>query len=221
MEPFPLSPYAPPPAARLTTIHIDDHIIVANKPGGLLSVPGRGPEKAFCAVSVLSDRVGDVFTVHRLDMDTSGIIVFARTKAAQSRLSRAFQERQISKTYLAVVEGEPIPKSGEITFPIAAYSKRRPLRHIEEGGREAITHYETLETQADKSLIKLSPVTGRSHQLRLHMQAIGHPILGDRFYGRETSANQLMLHAETLGFPHPETKEKVRYFAPKPDYFQL
>lgn len=195
--------------------------MLANKPSGLLSVPGRGPEKACCAVSILSDRLGEAFTVHRLDMDTSGIMAFARTKLAQSRLSRAFQERKTQKSYLAIVEGQPQPAAGQIDFPIAAYSKQRPLRHIEEGGQEALTKYETVQSDGANSLLKLTPITGRSHQLRLHLKAIGHPIRGDRFYGNTETASRLMLHAETLGFPHPITREKEIYIAPTPDYFHI
>lgn len=218
---FPLSPYIPPSADKLTIIYRDDHIVLANKPSGLLSVPGRGPEKAFCAVSILSERLGEIFTVHRLDMDTSGIMVFARTKMAQSKLSRSFQERRTQKAYLAIVEGEPQPAAGQIDLPIANYSKQRPLRHIEVGGQDALTKYETVDNTSTKSLLKLTPITGRSHQLRLHLKAIGHPVLGDRFYGNADTAPSLMLHAETLGFPHPNSGEIKTFIAPKPDYFYL
>lgn len=219
MTPFPMSPYAPPDADALVTLYEDEAVIIADKPAGLLSVPGRAPEKAFCAVSILSERHGAVLTVHRLDMDTSGIMVFARTKAAQSSLSRAFQERKVTKAYLAMVEGRPNPASGTIDLPIAAHSLQRPLRHITEDGRPAITHFETLKSTSNKSLIQLTPETGRSHQLRLHLKALGHPILGDRFYGDGKSAKRLMLHAFRLGFPHPETGQPVRFTAPEPDCF--
>ena len=214
-----MSPYAPPSADALITLHEDEAIIIADKPSGLLSVPGRAPEKAFCAVSILSERHGEILTVHRLDMDTSGVMVFARTKSAQSSLSRAFQERKVAKSYLAMVEGQPNPASGTIDLPIASYSLQRPLRHIAADGRPAITHFETLKHSAGTSLIKLTPKTGRSHQLRLHMQALGHPILGDRFYGTSENAKRLMLHAFSLEFRHPESGQYVHYTAPKPDCF--
>ncbi|MEO1641703.1 MAG: RluA family pseudouridine synthase [Pseudomonadota bacterium] len=220
-NPLPPSPYCPPPAEDLKTLHIDDHIVIANKPAGLLSVPGRGPEKAFCAVSILSARHGDIFTVHRLDMDTSGIMVFARTKPAQSRLARAFQDRRVEKTYTAIVHGTPAPASGTINLPIATFSHQRPLRHIDENGREAITRYETLKIEGGKSLISLKPKTGRSHQLRLHLKAIGTPILGDRFYGIGDDSPFLLLHATTLSFRHPHTNERQHHIAPIPDYFPL
>ncbi|MEL8056252.1 MAG: RluA family pseudouridine synthase [Pseudomonadota bacterium] len=218
---LPLSPYRPPAAEALETLYIDDHIIIASKPSGLLSVPGRGPEKAFCAVSILSRRHGEVFTVHRLDMDTSGIMVFARTKPAQSRLARAFQDRRIEKTYLAFVHGQPDPKQGKIDLAIATFSKQRPLRHIDENGRPAITHYETLETRPNHALLQLKPETGRSHQLRLHLKAIGTPIVGDKFYGPDDSAPHLLLHAATLEFNHPATNERVQFTAPQPSYFEI
>ena len=219
MTDFPISPYAPPPADALITLYEDDAIIIADKPSGLLSVPGRGPEKAFCATSILTERHGEVFTVHRLDMDTSGIMVFTRTKPAQSALSRAFQERKVKKSYLAVVEGKPSPSSGTIDLPIAAYSLQRPLRHIDPDGRPAITHFETLHSRANTSLLELAPETGRSHQLRLHLKSLGHPILGDRFYGTADSAKRLMLHASTLIFQHPESEQQMHYTAPKPECF--
>ncbi|MEL7231526.1 MAG: RluA family pseudouridine synthase [Pseudomonadota bacterium] len=219
--PLPQSPYNPPPAESLKTLYIDDHIVVASKPAGLLSVPGRGPEKAFCAVSILSVRHGDVLTVHRLDMDTSGIVVFARTKPAQSRLARAFQDRRVEKTYTAIVHGTPDPVTSTINLPIATFSHQRPLRHIDENGREAITHYETLKTEGAKSLLSLKPETGRSHQLRLHLKSIGVPILGDRFYGIGDESPHLLLHATTLSFRHPHTNERQHYTAPIPDYFPL
>lgn len=216
-----LSPYHPPAPDKLETIFVDEDIVIANKPSGLLSVPGRGPEKSVCAVSILSERHGEVFTVHRLDMDTSGIMVFARTKPAQSRLARAFQDRRVQKTYLAIVHGQPHPPTGLIDFPIAALSKQRPLRHIEENGREAITEYEVIENANGKTLLNLTPKTGRSHQLRLHLQAIGTPILGDRFYGRDDGCKHLLLHAQMLEFRHPGSNELVRYTASRPDDFKL
>ena len=216
-----LTPYNPPAADKLETVFFDEDIIIANKPSGLLSVPGRGPEKSVCAVSILSERHSEVFTIHRLDMDTSGIMVFARHKPAQSRLSRAFQDRRVEKTYRAIVHGKPHPPTGVIDLPIAALSKQRPLRHIDENGREAVTAYETLDEIEDKALLKLHPKTGRSHQLRLHLKAIGTPIIGDRFYGHEDGSKHLMLHAQTLVFRHPTSNDRVQYSAALPDYFQL
>ncbi|GAB5459496.1 MAG: pseudouridine synthase [Henriciella sp.] len=209
-------PYTPPPEADLTSLFVDDDIIVADKPSGLLSVPGRGGEKATCAESLLAERHGSAFTVHRLDMDTSGVMVFARTKAAQRALSICFQKRLPKKQYTAIVEGAPQGDSGTIALPIAKFSHQRPLRHIDKDGQEAITHWQVIERDNNKTRLKLTPETGRSHQLRLHLSAIGHPILGDPFYGDTALAKRLLLHADTLSFPHPKTMKPIRFKAKSP-----
>lgn len=209
--------YKPPPAAQLTTLFADAHILVANKPSGLLSVPGRGPEKALCAQSILSERHGAALTVHRLDMDTSGLMVFARTPQAHRRLSASFERRETDKTYIAIVDGDMAKASGTIDLPIAKYSRQRPLRHIEEGGRPSVTKWHVISHSAKTTRVMLHPITGRSHQLRLHLSAIGHPILGCAFYGDPGSAERLMLHAETLAFPHPDTGKRLEFTAP-PDF---
>lgn len=209
-------PYTPPPADDLISLFVDDDIIVADKPSGLLSVPGRGAEKAICAASLLANRHGSAFTVHRLDMDTSGVMVFARTKAAQRALSICFQKRLPEKQYTAIVEGRPQGDSGTITLPIAKFSRQRPLRHIDEDGQEAITHWQVVERDNHTTRLKLIPETGRSHQLRLHLSAIGHPILGDPFYGDTALAKRLLLHAEKLSFPHPETMKSIQFKAKPP-----
>lgn len=209
--------YAPPPDHALKILHEDADIIIIDKPSGLLSVPGRGPEKAVCAVSIVSQRLGDVFTVHRLDMDTSGIMVFARTKAAQKSLSQAFQQRRVAKTYTAIVEGEMARDTGRIDLPIAKFSLQRPLRHTAPDGQEAITEWQVMHRRKDNTTrVRLTPLTGRSHQLRLHLKDIGHPILGDPFYGDETRAPRLLLHAETLTLPHPATGASTIYVTPCP-----
>lgn len=210
------SPYAPPPADTVITVHQDDEIVLIDKPSGLLSVPGRGPEKAFCAQSVVSDRYGPVLTVHRLDMDTSGLMIFARTKDAQRALSRQFEKRAIEKTYEALVEGEVAENSGTIDKAIAKYSLDRPLRHLDPDGQTAITHWHVMDRSSEQSRLKLQPETGRSHQLRLHLASIGHPILGDVFYGDKTRHSRLCLHAKTLSFAHPRTNKNVQVATPTP-----
>ncbi len=210
------SPYLPPPAETVITVHCDDQIVLIDKPSGLLSVPGRGPEKAFCAQSVSSDRHGPVLTVHRLDMDTSGLMIFARTKDAQRALSRQFEKRAVEKTYEALVEGMITEKSGTIDKSIAKYSLDRPLRHLDPDGPPAITHWRMIERSADQSRLHLHPETGRSHQLRLHLASIGHPILGDVFYGDKTRHERLCLHAKTLNFYHPHTDDKIQFSTPTP-----
>lgn len=210
-------PYFPPPPNDLKTLYIDDDIILANKPSGLLSVPGRGPEKAICVHSILSDRHGPVLTVHRLDMDTSGLMVFARTKEAHRHLSRSFELRRAEKEYVAVVENQIERDAGEITLPIAKYSLRRPFRHTDPDGQEAITHWQVAARTPATTRLLLSPKTGRTHQLRVHLSAIGHPILGDDLYGNQSLAARLLLHASRLNFPHPAS-QKIVSFQSEPDF---
>ncbi|MEM7330098.1 MAG: RluA family pseudouridine synthase [Pseudomonadota bacterium] len=212
----PAKPYNPPAPNTLETVYIDDTLIVANKPSGLLSVPGIGPEKAICANSILSDRHGAVLTVHRLDMDTSGLIVFARTKDMQRQMSKLFETRRIEKSYEALVSGHIAADAGQIDRAIAKHSLKRPLRHLDPDGQRAITDWRVMERSATKTRVSLHPQTGRSHQLRLHMASLGHPILGDVFYGDPTSFERLCLHAAKLSFDHPETGESLSLIAATP-----
>lgn len=209
-------PYKPPPPEALKTVFEDDVIIVADKPSGLLSVPGIGPEKAVCANSLLSERHGTVLTVHRLDMDTSGLIIFARTKAAQRALSKQFEARQVEKTYQALIQGRPETESGIVDRAIARFSHQRPLRHLDPEGQTAITHWHVLDRLDHATRVSLSPKTGRSHQLRLHMASLGHPILGDVFYGDPNSHDRLCLHASSLRFNHPVSDEVLSLDAQTP-----
>ena len=212
----PPKPYTPPSRESLITLYCDDVIVLADKPSGLLSVPGRGPEKAFCAQSILSDRHGPVLTVHRLDMDTSGIMIFARTKDAQRVLSRQFENRTVEKTYEALVQGVVSETSGTIDKAIAKYSLDRPLRHLDPDGQTAITHWSVLDRLPETTRLHLRPETGRSHQLRLHLASIGHPILGDEFYGDQTSHERLCLHAKSLRFDHPNSQARIEHLAATP-----
>ena len=195
-------PYLPPPAAQLECVYADSDMLVLNKPAGLLSVPGKGPEKARCVVTDAQERFGPAYIVHRLDMDTSGLIVLARTIECRRALAHAFQTRQVKKRYLALIEGVPDELSGTIDRPVARYSRQRPLRHLEAGGLSAITHWRLINTapEGTHSRIELTPLTGRSHQLRLHMQSIGHAILGDPLYGQPRTFSRLALHATQLTF---------------------
>jgi len=207
----PSKPYSPTPPDLLETVFIDDDLVVANKPSGLLSVPGLGPEKAICANSQLSDRHGAVLTVHRLDMDTSGLILFARHKQAQRALSKQFEMRRVEKSYEALVEGQLAPDIGTIDKAIARHSLNRPLRHLDADGQTAITHWTVLAKDLANTRIQLRPETGRSHQLRLHMASLGHPILGDVFYGNPDSHSRLCLHAKALAFIHPTDGTKLAF----------
>ncbi len=212
----PPKPYKPPPPDQLQTLYCDQWIVVCDKPSGLLSVPGRGPEKAVCASAILSARHGEVLIVHRLDMDTSGVMIFARTKAIQRTLSASFENRAVGKSYEALISGIPGDHRGTVHAAIAKYSLERPLRHLDPDGREAITHWQIVDRADGYSRVALTPETGRSHQLRLHMASLGHPILGDVFYGDASSHERLCLHATSLHLPHPHSGTDIRFESSTP-----
>jgi len=199
--------YQAPPASRTEFVYCDYSLLVVNKPAGLLSVPGRGADKQDCLSVRVQQKFPDALVVHRLDMATSGLLVFALGKDMQRRLSAIFSDRLVKKSYVAIVAGQIEADSGEVDLPIIADWENRPLRKIDaESGKPSLTRYTKLEydTLNDTSRVLLEPVTGRTHQLRVHMHAIGHPILGDNLYtGR--SADRLYLHARTLSFIHPVT----------------
>ena len=191
-------------------LYQDDDFIVLNKPANLLSVPGRGPEKQDCLSARVQAEFPTALIVHRLDYDTSGIILMALNKPAQSNISRLFQEREVSKTYIAAVNGHIKQNTGSIDLPMRCDYERRPLQIIDhEQGKSALTHWKVLEQyENNTSRIELKPHTGRSHQLRLHMYSLGHPILGDNLYGTPESyamSKRLLLHAHQLAFTHPFT----------------
>ncbi|MBU0620558.1 MAG: RNA pseudouridine synthase [Gammaproteobacteria bacterium] len=188
----------------LDLIYCDDSLLVVNKPAGLLAVPGRGADKQDCLSARLLPDFPDSLVVHRLDMATSGLMVFARGKAMQRRLSQIFREREVSKRYIAVVSGKPEQDVGEIALPLVCDWPNRPKQMVDHAlGKPSLTRYCMLDMEGANSRVELEPVTGRTHQLRLHMAAIGHPILGDALYGIESSAPRLLLHAVSLDFAHP------------------
>jgi len=194
-----------PPRGGLDLIYFDESILVVNKPAGLLSVPGRGADKADSLVTRVQQEFSDALAVHRLDMATSGLMVFARGAEMQRRVSQMFRERKVEKRYVAVVAGKVEPMTGEVNLPIVADWPNRPLRKVDVGsGKPSLTRYRVLgyEKFVDATRLELEPVTGRTHQLRLHMASIGHPILGDALYGGQ-SADRLLLHAFLLSFIHP------------------
>ena len=192
-------------------VHADAHCIVAVKPSGLLSVPGRGEQHADCLYARLRRRYADALVVHRLDMSTSGLIVYARDPEAQRRLSRAFAQREVDKRYLAVVDGHVAAASGEIDLPLQADWPNRPKQKVDrDHGKASATRYRVLSRDGARATtrLELQPITGRAHQLRVHLLALGHPILGDALYAPpevRTRANRLLLHAQTLRFRHPMT----------------
>lgn len=206
----------------VTELYRDAHILVVNKPPFLLSVPGRAPENRDCVTARLKRRDPDLRLVHRLDLDTSGVMVFALTRDAQSALSRAFQQRRVAKAYQAVVDGLVREDEGEIDLPLCPDWPNRPLQKVcLETGKTALTRWRVLRRDAsrNRTRLRLEPVTGRSHQLRIHCREIGHPILGCDLYAPPAVlalSNRLLLHAETLAFNHPVTGLWNRFHSPVP-----
>jgi tRNA pseudouridine32 synthase / 23S rRNA pseudouridine746 synthase len=208
-----------PPDEPLRLIHADHAIVLVDKPAGLLTVPGKGEELADCLISRLHSVYPDALLVHRLDRDTSGVIVFALTRHAQRELSAQFEARKTRKAYRARLWGRLEPKEGTVDLPLIVDWPNRPLQHVDhENGKPAQTDWKVLGYEGDITRVRLSPLTGRSHQLRVHMQALGHPILGDPLYatGPARAFPRLMLHAESLRINHPETGRGMTFTAPVP-----
>jgi len=210
--------YAPPPDAP-EILYLDDDILVADKPSGLLSVPGRGEDRADCLIARLKAQFPNVLLVHRLDLDTSGVIVFALTPQAQAHLGKQFEERKTQKRYVALVAGHPAEPKGRVDLPLIVDWPNRPRQMVcHETGRPAQTDWRVLKTEGENTRMLLKPLTGRSHQLRVHMQALGHPILGDPLYatGAARAYPRLMLHAEELRLRHPTTGAAMTFRSPVP-----
>ena len=208
-----------PPDVPLRIIYEDRAILVADKPSGLLSVPGKTEGRADCLETRLRRAYPGTLLVHRLDCDTSGVMVFARNKAAQGFLGQEFEQRRTKKTYVARVFGDLQPDSGQVDLPIGVDWPNRPRQMVDAvNGRAAVTDWVVLGRDAGETRVHLFPLTGRSHQLRVHMLSLGHPILGDPIYatGAASAFPRLMLHAETLGLHHPDSGEWVTFSAPCP-----
>jgi tRNA pseudouridine32 synthase / 23S rRNA pseudouridine746 synthase len=190
-------------------IHLDDALIAADKPAGLLAVPGRGPHNADCLAARLQAVHADALVVHRLDMATSGLMLFGRGPAMQRALSMAFAARAVEKTYVAVVDGLIAQDCGEIDLPLIVDWPNRPRQVVDPGrGKPSLTRWRVLARDAalGRTRVALQPVTGRSHQLRVHLQAIGHLIVGDELYAPPAvalAAPRLLLHASRLQLAHP------------------
>jgi len=191
--------------APLTLLYIDDALIVAEKPAGLLAVPGRGEAGRDNLATRVQALHADALVVHRLDMATSGLMLLARGAEMQRRLSRAFAERQVAKAYVAVVEGVLADDEGVIDMPLLADWPNRPRQKVDfEHGKPSLTRWQVLQRGADCTRLALQPVTGRSHQLRVHLQHIGHPIRGDELYAAPpVQTARLLLHASELSLMHP------------------
>lgn len=204
----------------VSIIHIDDDIVIVNKQADVLSVPGRGPEKLDSISHRLSLQFDEIHIVHRLDMATSGIMVFARNKDSLRSLQQQFQNRQTQKTYQAIVAGRLTPTTGAINLPMRCDWPNRPRQMVcYEYGKKSLTRWQVLEYIDGNTRVNLMPVTGRSHQLRIHCNAMRHPILGDHLYGTNESQNatkHLCLHAQSLTFTHPKNHQRITFSSPVP-----
>jgi tRNA pseudouridine32 synthase/23S rRNA pseudouridine746 synthase len=221
-----------PDTDLIELIYQDAHLLVLNKPAGLLCVPGRGEDKQDCLSARAMQQWPDALIVHRLDMATSGLVLMARGGAMQRALSDAFANRLVHKRYQAIVDGA-MPVRDEwsvIDAPLMADWPRRPLQKVDPAGKPSITRWRALHSSAPSvsagataTHVLLEPLTGRSHQLRVHLLSIGHPILGDALYGSaevQARAPRLLLHASELGFVHPATQQTLRFESP-PDFSLL
>lgn len=196
-----------PPDTPLDILHHDHELLVVNKPNGLLSVPGKGEHLADCLIARIQAVFPEALLVHRLDRDTSGVMVFALTPHAQRHLGLQFEKRQTKKVYIAEVWGEVAEDSGTVDLPLIVDWPNRPKQHVDyENGKAAQTDWKVVRRRDGKTRMRLMPLTGRSHQLRVHMLELGHPILGDPFYasGAARDFPRLMLHAESLRLRHPD-----------------
>lgn len=214
--------YHPPIAPWLSILHQDDHIVVVNKQPGILSVSGNKSQFIDSIIHRLQQKYSYVESVHRLDMATSGIMVAALSKLADRDIKKQFRERIPKKTYIAVVYGHLAQDTGKIELPLICDWPNRPRQMVDfENGKHALTEYQVISRNANNTTrVKLFPFTGRSHQLRVHMQAIGHPILGDKFYAHPEAfsmSQRLLLHAQLLTINHPKTGESMT-FTCEPDF---
>ena len=213
--------YRPPPG--LDIVHEDERLIVCNKPSGLLTVPGKDPSLADCLEARVQARYPDrpaTKVVHRLDKDTSGLLLLAFDKAALGALGSQFEHRKVDKYYVARVWGDVEGDSGLIDLPLATDWENKPRQRVDhERGRPSRTQWEVIAREGGITRLKLIPLTGRTHQLRVHMVALGYPILGDNFYASGealAAADRLQLHAQMMGFAHPDDQRRLEFVAPAP-----
>ncbi|WP_425099907.1 RluA family pseudouridine synthase [Tropicibacter sp. S64] len=209
-----------PPQGEIPVLHEDSDLLIVDKPAGLLSVPGKGEGLEDCLLTRLEKAFPTVRLVHRLDRDTSGVMVFALTAHAQKHLGLQFENRKVKKTYVARIAGELEPKEGEVDLPLIVDWPNRPRQMVcRETGKPALTAWKVVSSGGAESRVRLFPHTGRSHQLRVHMLSLGHPILGDALYAPETAGlyPRMMLHAEELRLNHPENGRGMKFRA-QPDF---
>jgi tRNA pseudouridine32 synthase / 23S rRNA pseudouridine746 synthase len=208
--------YRPP--AGLVVLHADAELLVVNKPSGLLSVPAKPPGPADCLEARVRAAFPGARLVHRLDLETSGVVVFARSRLAQRHLNWQFERRGVRKTYIARVTGRVAAEAGRIELPLACDWPNRPRQMVcHDRGRPARTDWRVIGREPEVTRLELAPLTGRSHQLRVHLSAIGHPILGDPIYAgpsARAAAERMQLHALALAFRHPDGGAWVRFEAP-------
>ena len=203
----------PPPMGDIEYVYNDEQIIIVDKPANMLSVPGRTPDKQDCLIHRVQKLFPEARIVHRLDFATSGLMVIAQNRESHRELSRQFEKRETKKTYVAIVFGQPEPASGVLDQPMRCDWERRPLQIVDyQLGKKALTHWRIIERFENSCLVELTPTTGRTHQLRVHMQAMGHPILGDELYAHEAAysmADSLNLHAKELIINHPAENNRM------------
>jgi tRNA pseudouridine32 synthase/23S rRNA pseudouridine746 synthase len=223
MPPMPaLLDYRPPMEPYLNVLHVDDDILVVDKQSGLLSVPGKDPSLWDCVEFRARQTWPTAGMCHRLDKDTSGVLVLALNKRAHGRIGSQFEHRKTTKSYVARVAGVVEPEAGLVDLPLATDWENKPRQRVDhENGRPAQTEWAVLEREPDVTRLRLHPLTGRTHQLRVHMKAIGHVILGDAFYADAdadalAAADRLQLHAAELGLTHPTTNQFMTFVAPTP-----
>jgi len=209
--------YTPPKHEGLDILFKDDYLIAINKPSGLLSVPGRGTNKQDCMIGRVLLEYPSALVIHRLDMSTSGIILFALNKSVQKLMGRLFETRKINKQYIAKVHGSLKNQTGLIDQPLITDWNNRPKQKIDyNNGKPSQTKYKLNYVDSNNnSFVELFPITGRSHQLRVHMSSIGHAILGDELYGTtqtKTASSRLLLHAQKIDFIHPMTNNKINIY---------
>jgi len=211
-----------PPTENLQILYSDDDLLVVDKPAELLAVPGRRPEHKDSLLTRLQQTHPEVLIVHRLDMSTSGLLILAKNPASHRHLSRQFEQRQVKKHYMAVIDGKPEQQTGQIDLPLICDWPNRPRQMVDHNqGKPAHTAYRvrSYDPANDSSRVELIPTTGRTHQLRVHMLALGHPILGDDLYGNATTLNKaerLLLHASGLEFSHPTTGKQLKFTSDPP-----
>ena len=219
MQPRLMTEYRPP-EGPLAVLHADDDLVFVDKASGLLSVPGKPADHWDCLEHRVRQAYAQALLIHRLDMETSGVMVFALNPCAQRIINGQFERRVVQKTYVARVAGQLAADEGEIDLPLIADWPRRPMQKVcFETGKPSRTRWRVIERETDATRLELSPETGRSHQLRVHLKEIGHPILGDPFYAPEEiyrAVPRLQLHASRLALRHPDGGDWLQVDAPCP-----